>query len=225
MHRFCTSCLAALALLVVPTLGCIVVSPPPATGEGEGERRLGEGEGEDPSEGEGERPSEGEGEGPSEGEGEDPSEGEGEGSCFENFWLAQTFYVDHSVTFGHACNDNTNPTNCRDGLSIHFEDTGECVCILSCSSLQGVSLGDNCTKDGAWTCQEIVNASGNSQVRACVPQTWDLCTTGGTEGEGEPSEGEGEPGEGEGEICADFGDACEWDDECCSGDCFFDACE
>lgn len=98
-------------------------------------------------------------------------------NCEGNWTLGSTFFKSNDTTqTGVACSPNGAPKNCPDGYWITFLDTNECICLLSCAAI-GVSVGQACTKDGAWTCQNIkaTNASGNSG-KMCVPVKWGLCT-------------------------------------------------
>jgi hypothetical protein len=97
--------------------------------------------------------------------------------CYGDFSLGSTFYKSGDTKqTGLACDNKAMPKNCPDGFWITFPDTGECVCILSCAGI-GVSVGQNCTTDGAWKCQDILatNASANGG-KMCVPTKWGLCT-------------------------------------------------
>jgi len=98
-------------------------------------------------------------------------------NCEGNFSLGSTFYKSSDTKqTGLGCNPKGAPKNCPDGYWINFPDTDECICILSCAGI-GVTVGANCTTDGAWKCMEIkaTNASGNSG-KMCVPVKWNLCT-------------------------------------------------
>ncbi|MBI5536158.1 MAG: hypothetical protein HY898_25780 [Deltaproteobacteria bacterium] len=157
--------------------------------------------------------------------------GGGGGGCYGDFTLGQNVVVSGSTdTLGQPCNNNNAPTNCPDGTFINFGN-GECICIVMCSSLQGVSAGDNCTTDGSWKCEKIqaTNASAN-YATVCVPTKWGLCTSGGQGGSGgggqggsggggQGGSGGGEAGSGGGSQCKGSGDDCFDDDECCSGTC------
>lgn len=97
--------------------------------------------------------------------------------CYGDFTLGSTFFKSGDTKqTGLACSPNGAPKNCPDGYWIDFPDTGDCICILSCAGI-GVTVGENCTTDGAWKCMDIkaTNASGNSG-QMCVPTKWELCT-------------------------------------------------
>lgn len=97
--------------------------------------------------------------------------------CYGDFSLGSTFYKSGDTKqTGLACDNKAMPKNCPDGYWITFPDSGECVCILSCAGI-GVSVGQNCTTDGAWKCQDILatNASANGG-KMCVPTKWGLCS-------------------------------------------------
>ncbi|MBI5607281.1 MAG: hypothetical protein HY902_00205 [Deltaproteobacteria bacterium] len=96
--------------------------------------------------------------------------------CFGDFTLGKTFYTSGDTKqLGLACNPAGAPKNCPDGDWIDFGDSGDCICIVSCGAL-GLSLGQSCTTDGAWQCQNIkaTNASANGG-KYCVPTKWALC--------------------------------------------------
>ncbi len=97
--------------------------------------------------------------------------------CYGDFSLGSTFYKSGDTKqTGLACDNKSMPKNCPDGYWITFPDSGECVCILSCAGI-GVTVGQNCTTDGAWKCTDILatNASANGG-KMCVPTKWGLCT-------------------------------------------------
>ena len=97
--------------------------------------------------------------------------------CYGDFTLGSTFYKSQDTKqTGLACDNKSMPKNCPDGFWINFPDTGDCICILSCAGI-GVTVGQNCTTDGAWKCMEILatNASANGG-KMCVPTKWGLCT-------------------------------------------------
>ena len=97
--------------------------------------------------------------------------------CAGNFSLGSTFFKSNDTKqIGLACNPSGAPKNCPDGHWFTFVDTGECICIVSCAALS-VTLGQNCTTDGAWKCSDIkaTNASANGG-QFCVPTKWGLCT-------------------------------------------------
>ena len=149
----------------------------------------------------------------------------GGGGCYGDFSLGQNAITSGtSQTLGEACNNSNAPTNCPDGTFIKFADTGECVCIVMCSSLQGVSLGDPCSKDGSWMCEKILATNpGANTATVCVPTKWGLCTAdGGQGGSGGGQAGSGgseQGGSGGSEQCKSSGDDCFDDSECCSGTC------
>ncbi len=98
-------------------------------------------------------------------------------TCAGNWTLGSTFFKSgDTAQTGVACSPDGAPKNCPDGYWITFLDTKECICLLSCAAI-GVTVGQPCTKDGAWTCQNIkaTNASGNSG-KMCVPVKWGMCT-------------------------------------------------
>ncbi len=107
---------------------------------------------------------------------------------------------------------------------------------IECSDLQSMpGLGDPCNEDGSITCQHIVSDNGNNSARACVPNSWNLCTMGGGGGGGaggapggqggSPGGQGGSGGEGGGGSCTETGGDCSFDDDCCSGSCSLFECE
>jgi hypothetical protein len=148
------------------------------------------------------------------------------GSCEGNFTLGKNFVVSGDIsTYGQKCNSSA-PTNCPDGYFINFPQTGECICVVGCSS-----AGTACNGDGSAMCEQVLatNADANSAT-LCVPTAWNLCTKGGSTGSaGSPGGSAGSPGSGSGGSpggsCGPQGSACEQDEDCCSGDCFGNACD
>lgn len=152
-------------------------------------------------------------------------------ACYGD-WTLGSVPFSGDPTLGQAC-DGSPPKNCADGTYINFA-TGECVCIAMCSSL-GVDVGQNCTQDGQWVCQNIeaTNASMNS-AKACVNKDWNLCTmggSGGTTGGGTTTSGgttdttsTSTSGSSDTNACTPSGGACTFSDECCSQSCDFDVC-
>ena len=134
--------------------------------------------------------------------------------CNGDWTLGSTFVKDTSAGIGHACSKGFK--NCRDGTFIRFPD-GRCVCILSCSSLVGKKVGDNCTKDGVWKCRHIKATNANqNQGKVCVPDQWNLCQAGGTGPGPGPKKDAGILPE---KTCKAIGQACAEDEECCSDSC------
>ena len=97
--------------------------------------------------------------------------------CFGDFSLGSTFFKSNDPKqLGAVCNPKGAPKNCPDGYWITLNDTGECACIMSCAIIQ-VTVGQNCTTDGKWKCQDIkaTNADANGG-KFCVPMSLKLCT-------------------------------------------------
>ncbi len=93
-------------------------------------------------------------------------------ACEAGWSLGKTPYVGDTIL--DACDANP-PQNCVDGYYIVFDDTGECICLPSCSSFVDVGLGDPCNQDGSVVCTAIENGSGTSSGNFCVPTQWGLC--------------------------------------------------
>jgi hypothetical protein len=128
---------------------------------------------------------------------------------------------------GENCTPSSEPTNCLDGSFIEFGDTGECVCIARCSSLN-LSQGASCDQNGLYVCQTVTGASGGPY---CVARSWNICgdatgTGGGDDGNDGMDGNEATTGgdETDGQTCKPDGLACEDDAECCSMTCFASGC-
>jgi len=162
--------------------------------------------------------------------------GTGGGAQCDGDWsLASIPFSCSDCGLGQAC-DGSVPKNCIDGTYITFPN-GDCICIAQCSSFVNINEGDACTKDGSWTCQNIESSNGNNRMKACVPNSWGLCTVGGSSGGGSSGGGDsggggsgggdsggggsggGDSGGGGGGGCGAEGAACGSGSDCCSGTC------
>jgi hypothetical protein len=143
--------------------------------------------------------------------------------CDGNFSLGQTPVVGDTIM--GDCN-GLPPTNCRTGFWIQFPATDECICLVGCGDLDPARQpGQACTNDGAQVCRDIISDNGNNRARACVPDSWNLCTAGGENNNNGGAGGSAPGGAGGGDDCGGSTAECTFDSDCCSDSCSFSECD